>query len=250
MKNKIIAFTIADEKNKVHADKMIKSFHKFHPDIEVKVYGAKDVGEPKNYYRSTPLFAKELIKDYDLVLKLDADQIITGDLSYLFEAEYDVGTVINFNRVDPKMYGQVTVFNIPPQAYMNAGLVAMRSEKFIKHWWRLCDTQVFDTLQYREQDLLNIIIHYGDYNVECFDFPNMIEKYQAWHGLISKGEYNKMIMRDGKLILPKSVDKYPEHDKEIKVLHSAGGNNEKKIGDSYKIYFNEEVIKYIDGLIK
>ena len=57
-------------------------------------------------------------------------------------------------------------------------------------------------------------------------------------------------MRDGKLILPKSDDKYPETDKEIKALHSAGGGHEKKIGDSYRIYFNEDVIKYIDGLIK
>lgn len=247
---KVIAFTIADDKNMVHAEKMINSFHKFHPDIEVKIYGAKDVGEQKNYYRATPLFAKELIKDYDLVLKLDSDQIITGNLDYLFEEEYDVGTVINFNRVDTKTYGIVTVFNIPPQQYMNCGLVAMRSEKFIKHWWRLCTAPVFDTLQYREQDLLNLIIHYGDYQVECFDYPNKTKGYSAWHGLISKGEYSKMIMRDGKLVLPKSEDRYPEQEKEIKVLHSAGGGHEKKIGDSYRVYFNDEVIKYIDGLIK
>lgn len=247
---KIIAFTIADDKNKVHADKMIASLHKFHPDIEVKVYGAKEVGEQKNYYRTTPMFAKDLIKDYDLVLKLDADMLITGNLDYLFEEKYDVGTVLNYNRVDQKTYGDITVFDVPPQMYVNAGLVAMTSKKFIDHWWYLCNSYHFDNLRYREQDLLNILVHYGDYQVECFDFPNRVKNYSAWHGLIAKGEYNKMIMRDGKLILPKNKDRYPEADKEIKVLHSAGGGNEPKIGDAYRTLFSEEVITYIDGLIK
>lgn len=247
---KIIAFTIADENNRRHADKLINSFHKFHPNIEVKIYGDKEVGEKINYYRTTAMFAKDLIEDYDLVLKLDADMIVTGRLDYLFEEKYDIGTVLNFNRVDPPVYGNVTVFDIPPQMYVNAGLVAMTSKKFIDHWWFLCKSYHFQNLQYKEQDLLNILVHYGDYLVECFDFPNEVKKYNAWHGLIAKGEYNKMVLRDGKLILPKNKDKYPEVDKEIKVLHSAGGGNEPKIGDAYRTLFNEEVIKYIDGLIK
>lgn len=246
---KTIAFTIADKANKKHADKMIKSFHKFHPDIEVKVYGAEDVGEKANYYRSTPLFAKELIKDYDLVLKLDADMLITGSLDYLLTEEYDVGTVLNYNRVDEKMYGKVSVFDIPPQMYLNAGLVAMRSKKFIDHWWTLCNSYHFETLRYKEQDLLNVMVHYGDYSTDCFDIPNKVANYSAWHGLIAKGEYLNMIVRDGKLILP-VVDGYPEEEKEIKVLHSAGGGNEPKIGDAYRTQFSEEVITFIDGLIK
>ncbi len=247
---KIKVFTIADKDNMVHAEKMINSFHKFHPDMDVKIYNEKDVGDKVNYYRATPMFGRKLLKDYDLVLKLDADQIITGSLDYIFKGEYDVGVVLNFNRVDQKTYGIVTVFDIEPTAYVNCGLVAMRNKKFVEHWWRLCNSQHFMNLQYREQDLLNVMIHYGDYKINCFDFPDKVENYQAWHGLISKGEYNKMVMRDGKLILPKNEDKYPEVDKEIKVLHSAGGSNEKKVGDSYRLYFSEEVIKYIDGLIK
>lgn len=247
---KIIAFTVADDNNKKHADKLIKSFHKFHPDIEVKVYGAKDVGEQKNYYRSTPLFAKELINDYDLVLKLDADQIITGSLDYLFTEEYDVGTVLNYNRVDPKSYGDVTVFDVPPQLYVNAGLVAMRSKRFVDHWWGLCETYHFENLRYREQDLLNILVHYGDYLVECFDIPNEVKNYRAWHGLVAKGEYLRIVVKNGKLVVPPDKEGYPDKETEIKVLHSAGGGNEPKIGDSYRTLFSEEVIKHIDGLIK
>jgi hypothetical protein len=245
----MIAFTVADRKNYPHALKLQNSFHKFHPDIELKIYTDKDIKDNENYYRQKPMFARELIKDHEVVLGLDADQIITGSLDYIFEQEYDAAVVMNFNRVDPPIYGPVSILDVPPTEYMNCGLVAMRSVKFIKHWWNLCNSYHFRNMQYREQDLLNILVHYGNYHVECLDFPDLINNYHAWHGLIAKGEYNKVVLRDGKLILPKADDNYPEQDKEIKVLHLAGGGNEKKIGDTYRLYFNEEVIKYIDGLV-
>lgn len=242
---KIIAFTVADENNQKHADKLIKSFHKFHPNIEFKVYGAQEIGNKENYLRQKPLFAKDLIKDYDLVLGFDADQIVTGKLDYLFEEEYDVGTVLNYNKTDNENYGTVSVFDIPKEAYVNCGLVAMRSERFINHWWNLCNTYHFEALRYREQDLLNVLIHYGDYVVECFDFPNQVKKYNAWHGLVAKDHYLAMKVSGGRLVLPQNGV-----EKEIKVLHSAGGGSEPKIGDSYRTLFNEDVISYIDGLIK
>lgn len=245
-----IAFTIADKNNIHHAEKMINSLHKFHPELEVRVYKEEDIGDPINYYRSTPMFARLLIKKYDTVIKLDADQIITGNLDHVLNSKYDVGVVMNYNRVDPPKYGPVGVFDIVPQEYMNCGFVVLKSERFLLKWWQLCNSAHFMNLPYKEQDLLNILIHYGDYKVECFDYPNGIKNYHAWHGLISKGEYHRMEMRDGKLILPGAADGYPECDKEIKVLHAAGGGNEKRIGDSYRLFFNEECIKYIDGLVK
>lgn len=245
---KIISYTIADQKNKPYAEMMINSFHKFHPDIEVKVYDEKDVGSKENFYRATPLFAKELINDYDLVLKLDADQIITGDLSHAFELDYDVAGVINFSRSDIKTYGPVTTLDVPVDQYFNCGLVAMKSKKFVTHWWNLCTSYHFHHYQYKEQDLLNIMIHYGDYNIVCLDRYDPVYDYSAWHGLLSKGEWNRCELRGGKLILPKADDKYPERDKEIKIIHWAGGGLEQKM--NYRAYFNEEVISYLDGLVK
>lgn len=246
----IIAYTVADDANKKHADKLIRSFHKFHPDIEVRLYGANEVGKKENYYRQKAMFARGLIKDYDLVIGLDADMIITGKLDYMFTEPYDVGTVLNFNKVDKEMYGDISVLDIPPQMYVNAGLVAVRSKAFVEHWWTLCNSYHFNNLRYREQDILNIMVHYGDYEVECFDLPNDTQNYHAWHGLVAKGEYLNMIVKDNKLILPVGKDGFPDHEKEIKVLHSAGGGNEPKVGDAYRIQFNEDVIKYIDGLLK
>lgn len=246
---KIIAFTIADEKNRPMADKMINSLHHFHPDIEVKVYGAEDIGAPENWYRQKPLFAKDLIKDYDLVLGLDCDQIITGSLDYLFTQEYDVAVVQNYSRSDIREYGPVGVHDIDPLKYFNCGVVAMQSKRFVDHWWALCTSYHFTAPQnqYREQDLLNILCHYGDYKVLNLDEYNPELDYSAWHGLLSKGEWHRMELQDGKLILPKADDRYPERDKEIKVMHFAGGQgNQNKM--KYRLYCSEEVIEYLDML--
>lgn len=245
---KIIAFTVADKNNEPYAQKMIRSLHKFHPTLTVTTYSAEDVGDPANFYRATPMFARELIKRYDLVIKLDADQIITGPLDHVFEADYDMGGVLNFSRSDVKKYGVVTAVDIAPQAYFNCGFVAMKSARFIDHWWALCNSYHFNNFQYREQDLMNILIHFGDYKIKCFDHFEPETGYSAWHGLLSKGEWHRMEMRDGKLILPKGEDKYPDRDVAIKVMHWAGGPTEQKL--HYRTLCSEEVINYLDGLIK
>jgi len=248
---KAVFFTVADKNNLVHAEKLIKSLRKFHSEeeIDTKIFTEKDIGETTNYYRQKPMFARELINQYELVIGADADQIITGNLDYIFTEPYDVGTVLNWNAVDEKMYGFITTMDIPPRMYVNCGLVAMRNKNFVEHWWNLCNSYHFNNLRYREQDILNVIAHYGEYDIECFDFPNQVKNYQAWHGLIAKGHYLDMVVRDGKLVLP-AKNGYPEVDKEIKVLHSAGGGNEPKVGDAFRTQFSEDVINYIAGLIQ
>lgn len=246
---KPIAFTIADDRNKPYAEMMINSFHHFHPDIEVKIYGDSEVGNKENYYRATPLFAKELIKEYDTVIKLDADQIVTGDLTHvLSELEYDMGGVINFSRTDIKTYGPVTVADVPPDQYFNCGFVVMKNKEFIDHWWDLCNSYHFPHFQYREQDLLNVLIHFGNYNIAWFDNYDSRYDYSAWHGLLSKGEWHRMVLRENKLILPKNEDRYPERDREIKVMHWAGGENAQKM--NYRTTCSDEVVAFLDKLVK
>jgi len=251
MKKPKVFFTVADDKNMPYATKMINSLRKFHSEEElpVVIYTEKEVGDPTNFYRQKAMFARELINEYDLVIGADADQIITGPLDYLFEGDYDMGGVLNFSRVDVQKYGVVTTLDIAPQAYFNCGLVAMKSKQFVDHWWALCNSYHFNNYQYREQDLMNIMIHYGHYKIKCFDHADPETGYSAWHGLLSKGEWHRMILKDGKLVLPAGDDKYPDHDKEIKVMHFAGGqNNPEKM--NYRLFCSEEVISHLDGLIR
>lgn len=250
-KDKIIAFTCCDRANEPYARMLVNSFKKFHPDIEIRVYGEAEIAkfkDPHFFYRQKAVIAKELIGEYDLVLGLDADQIITGSLDHIFEGKYDVGVVYNWNRVDPPVYGEIGLMTIQPKEYYNCGLVAMRSKEFVSHWYDLCYSHHFEHMPFREQGFLNLITHYGNYQVKCFDDYDALTDTATWNGLMSKGEWNKCIVKDGKLILPASEDGYPKRDVEIKVIHWAGGSEAVKM--NYRAYFSEEAIEYLDNLTR
>lgn len=249
-----VAFTIYDKNNEKYAKMMINSLRKFHSEEELPIICIDQekldkIKDPFKFYRMTPFIAKDLIKDYELVIKLDCDQIIMGDLKHIFDAfdNYDVGTVLNINRVDPPVYGLIGIATVQPNEYYNCGLVAMRSEKFINHWWKLCTSEHFDRMPMREQGFLNILCHYGDYKVRCFDRYDPFHDIQTWNGLIVKGEENKAILKSGKVVLPRGADNYPDREVVIKAWHTAGGGNEIKL--PYHQRFNEDVIEYIDYLV-
>jgi lipopolysaccharide biosynthesis glycosyltransferase len=246
MVQKTIVFTIADEKNMPFAKMMEKSFKHFHPDVPLIIYGDKEIKEsniptPHFFYLSTPYFARQLIKEYEQCVKIDADSIITAPLEIIDSPEnFDVGVVFNWTR--DAYSNQVKVWDITPQGYFNNGFVVFRSEELINHIWKLCNEAYFPNYQFREQDMLNIVAYYGNYKVKVLDINN------SWYGLQSKSEWNKAIMQNGKIVIPKGKDMFPMMDKTLRVIHYAGG--EQGVKGNYKIYFNEEVSSYIDSLIK
>lgn len=244
-------FSIASDATNIGYFKLMSnSLKKFHPDIPHILWGAEDIkkfDDPWWMIRATPTLMYELRDKYDLIIQINADQIVTGPLDYILKGDYDLGVVYNFNRVDPAHYGAVSVLDIPNQYYYNLGTVAVRSKRLIEHWYKLCYSYHFYNYQYREQDIVNILAYYGDYKVKCFDEVDPKTKYSAWHGLKSKGEWHKCVMRDDKLILPRAEDGYPERDKEIKIIHWAAGTHETKM--NYKIFFNQECCIYLDWLV-
>ncbi len=256
MKKKAIVFTIADDNNIAYARGLENSFKKFHPNIPFIIITGKELNtyikdDSQFFYRATPVIGEKYIKDYELVLKIDSDSIITGSLDYVFDTDdYDIGTVINWNRVDPQTYGLINGWGILPIEYFNCGFVAMRSEKFIHHWRVLCASPQFERLRYKEQDLLNILCYYGNYNVRCFDHGDKLAKMSAWWGLIAKGEWNKAILKGNIIIIPKGDGKtpFPPHDMELKVIHFAGGKS--GIKGNYRIIFTDDIIKRLDFLVK
>lgn len=250
---KIIVFTVADDKNLPYALGLKASFEYFHPDITFKIYGKgflDPIKDPEKFYKMTPLIARDLIRQYEQVIKIDADSVVCGDLSHIFQNRaIDAGSVHNNNSVDP----HVSVFNIPPQLYLNAGFVVMNDRRFVDHWWKLCNQPVFNGLPYREQDLLNIMAFYGDFLVINYD---SISEY--WHGLISKGLWNKASLlesEEGKKVvvnIPTTGINGKESfvTKEIKVIHYAGGQglvypNGKM---TFKKHFKPEVAAYLQKL--
>lgn len=244
--NKRIAFTIAGPEDLGYADKMIKSLRKFHDEDElpiVVISGEKLQNllkqDPMFYYRATPIIARDLWRQgYREIIKIDSDSVITGDISHVWKDKFDVGVVNNGNPRETKKY-PVTVWNIHPFSYVNAGFVVMKDERFINHWFNLCNSVHFQAYQMKEQDLLNIMVFYMDFRVSFLDSGD------KWHGLVSKGYFPQMELRENKLILPKN-EEWNKEDKEISVIHFAGGRVADKM--NFNIQFREEVVEWLKKL--
>jgi len=257
MTKKLAFFTVAlNEENAKYAKMMISSFQKFHPNETMLVFdnaAFKQLnGTDKDKLALTPFFARHLMSEYETVIRLDADQLILGDLNYLINSTCDIGTVLNINRVDPKQYGYVQFQGIAPNEYYNCGLVVMRSKKMVDHWHKLCKSKYFKRMRYGEQDILNIICHFGEYSVQCYDHYDENKKYYAWHGLVAKGEGMRMkVVGKGdnrRVVLSPDKDNYPDKQTTIKAYHWAGGGDAKKM--NFRVHFSTPVIEYIEELIK
>jgi hypothetical protein len=238
---KTVAFTVADSKNLVWAKALEKSFKHFHPDIPFIIYDDEAINKsgvyrPAIFYVATPFYGRKLIKEYDQVIKIDADSIITAPLDIIESPEtFDVGVVYNYTR-DIISEG-IKVWDIDPKLYFNNGFVIFRSKEILEHIWLLCNRPNIVNYPFREQDILNIVCFYGNYMVKRLDDGD------SWYGLRSKSEWSKCIMENGLITLKKGKDFYPEKDKIIRALHWAGGNQDIKM--NYRAFFSEEVSDYI-----
>lgn len=270
LKNKkpVAVFCIATKNHMSYAKTMIKSLRHFHKDWPVIL--VTDETDSKNlpenviikdikpyladrmfFYRATPIIGESLLNEYELVIKIDSDSLILGDLSSLVETkDYDVATVINWNRFDERFYPVVQGWGIFPTEYFNAGFVAMRSRKFAHDWRMLCYTPQFDRLQYKEQDLLNALCYFGNYNVRCLDLPNKEVEVNSFWGIIGKGEWNRAIVKDDMIIVPKGLGNtpFPPTDMEIKVAHLGGGSEARK--DNWAAFFSPEAMTRIGEILQ
>jgi hypothetical protein len=236
-------FTLAygDPQNLVWAGMMINSFKKFHKDIPVHVFTDEDVNkisDPRKSVRMYAHFGKQMAEEYETVIQLDSDSIVTGDLNHILDDKtFDLGGVLNNNLIDPLLM----IHDIPPQVYLNAGLIVARDKRFWRWWDELNYRVYFNSYRFGEQDTFNMIFHYGDYRTKIFD----IDYKGNWHGLVHKGQWHKFILKDKQIILPKTEGVCNE-DKIIRVIHWAGGKTNKM---NFHTYFSEDVVKRLQELI-
>lgn len=256
MKNKTAVFTIADDNNLKYAQQLEKSFRYFHKEDEADffIFSGLDLGtalkqDPMFFYRATPALGKMfMLQGYENVVKIDADSLVLGNIAHTWEGEVDLGVVNNTSPRDlanAQAKGMnLTVWNIHPLSYVNCGFVVMKSKEFIEHWQGLCASPHFNFYQYREQDLLNILVFYGNYHVKFLDASD------KWHGLICKGYEPKIELsgtnKNRQLVL-KTNDEWPtDGTKQICVWHAGGGNDPNKMNIDTK--FKPEVVKWLKTL--
>jgi hypothetical protein len=121
-KKKVIFFAACDNNNFPYAITFWRSMTKFHSPLDVGMVLYTTEKRPEElkklpsgvkvidldpflkddqlfFYRQKPILAEPYMDKYELVVGFDVDQIVTGNLDYIINvADYDVGTVINWNR--------------------------------------------------------------------------------------------------------------------------------------------------------
>jgi hypothetical protein len=241
-KQPIGAFTIAygDPVNLMYAGMMANSLRYFHPEIPLIVYTDDDVNEIKEERKTFRMYAKfgaRMAKSYETVIQIDNDSIITGTLNhFLKDNTASLFGVLNNNDIDPKL----TIHDIPPQVYLNAGFIMVRGERFWNWWDELNHRMYFDNYRFGEQDTYNMIFHYGDIKGKVLDY----DFSPCLHGLIHKGKWDKFEMRGKDLVLPKEFAGSKE-DKIIKIIHWAGGQIPKM---NFHTYFKPDVVTRLKEL--
>ena len=230
MKKRVV-FVPADSNNDKFFQQFKNSLRKFHSEEDLPLLRFDNpTSDPYFFYRAKPIIARELIKEYETVIGADADQIVCGDISSIWnESEYfDIGVVMN----DPTY--PIKLWDIsPPNRYYNNGLVVLRSREFIDHWHRLCFSEHFNHYQFREQDLLNIL---------CSDYHNYKVRWleeKDFYGEQAKPYWAKARLIDNKIMIGTA---------QLKIIHFGGGNIPNK--GNFRIRFQEDVVKKIEELIK
>tara|TARA_Y100000310_G_scaffold86194_1_gene83040 strand:- start:1150 stop:1956 length:807 start_codon:yes stop_codon:yes gene_type:complete len=234
--------------------KMMASFKRFHPNIPLYMLTEKEINKevqtvtPMSMAYLNPLLTRTIADDYDLVVHIDTDVIVTDRLDEILKGDYDVA--VARNNADQRtagcgtphcLNGQVDVFK-----YANAGIVASTKKEFWDDWVEL-NQKNFNKYPMHEQDNLNVLINSGKYKIKWLDpvdkpvYYNIASAYgdPKWNGQWDKHweSWERIELKDGKLWLDGKL---------IKMLHYAGGNTPDKF--NLTKHFSDEVTEHIKTL--
>lgn len=199
----------------------INSFKRFHPDIDLvvfrqdkvdKLFKEKDI----NWYQAKPFFAQLLMNDYDLVVNMDADHVVTGRMKEVFDnVDYEVGLPWNFND-----YENAAFENITEEMYLQAGMVASTSKAFWLRWQGM-NRKAMDYLR-KENDIVNLLIYneMPELKLKIFD------KAKDYYGCKSLGREPTFYIENDKLMCPDPVTKKGE---QVLAYHFARGGQFPKL---------------------
>lgn len=232
---KKVAFTAVDDRlyyaEGTHI--MVNSFKRFHPDIDLvvfrqdtvdKLFKEKDI----NWYQAKPFFAELLEDKYDLICNLDADHVITGRMTEVFDnIDYEVGFPWNFND-----YENASFENITEEMYLQAGMWATTSTKFLARW-RGANRHAMKYLR-KENDIANLVVYnyIPDLKLKIFD------KEKDYYGCKSLGREPQFYIENDKLMC---------RNEQVLAYHFARGNHFPKL-DFQNMPLTDEVKEWLINL--
>lgn len=244
-------FTIIEDRYKsiIELDLFVKGFKHFHPDIPLFILGNNAIAKLKQDHPGIDMFkikasaAKWFYNDYDLVVNIDADHFIFSRLDEILANDYDVACPSNFNRYENVSLSiesyRGNKYNIVPELeYRQAGLIASGSKGF---WdtYEKASLKHADYMTCRDNDVLNLIIEFGNFNYKVLDGDFAIEspKRTAFYGCSSLNLEKEC----------KIIDNIPViNGVPLKAYHVARGGGKPK----FNTIFNQDVIDWYYSTIK
>ena len=260
-------------------DELRNSFKYFHPDVDFFVFDTKATKETMekdpwlNNVWMMPPSCLPFVEDYDMVVHIDGDCVVTGPMTELFESEEDVIGVRNNNSLDKASahdFG-ITITHLPPfgngqqipiQGFINAGLIASNNKQFWYDWHELNREakRIKDEVNpYAhgigdEQDTLNQIFHSGKYSTKIIDAMGTNVSYgisNHWGKNDNHWEsWSEIYVKDDALYLDDPKTGVPMC---LKVMHQAGGAAAAKLNREHgglrewmKTVIAEEPLQYIN----
>ena len=236
-------------------DKLHNSIKYFHPEIDHVIVDSKMTREiekeipwMKNIWMMAPS-CLPLADDYDMVIHLDGDAVVTGPLDEMINSTAEIIGVRNNNSLNQAgAHDGITIrhmapfgngSDIPLQGFINAGMIAAQGKDFWEDWHDV-NSQVADVTNkgyYNpgwgdENDTLNQIFHSDKYNSEVIDPIGSGVSYglsNVWGTGDNHWEsWSQIYVKDDRLYLNDMIKEgwnMVQGDPMcIKVLHQAGGS--------------------------
>jgi len=258
---KIVFYTILSDDFKdtiIDYQGFYNSFKKFHPDIDLVVFGDKEINKLfaektwLNFCNCKASFAKLLYNDYDLVVNIDADFYFFDRLTEILEGNYELGACANYNReanvsVKAQILNGFVIPHISEQQYIQGGIVASPNKKF---WddYEEHSKNLADHLPLMENDVLNLLWYSGLYKTKVFDGDSNYNSpnFKQYYNCSILGREYECYLKNDKIFVG---------NKQVKAYHVANGNSGRGTGSfgrrkkRINQLFNYEISTWFDNYI-
>ena len=275
----VVCWVTDDYVDYIGLNEIRNSFKYFHPDVDFIVFDsvmtdmAKEQDPWLNPVWMKPPCAFPFVDDYDMVVQIDGDCVITGPLTELFESDEDIIGVRNNNSLDKASSGNgITIQHLEPfgdgsmipiQGFINAGLVAANNKEFWEDWHDVNKQSAKIKAEVNpyahgigdEQDTLNQIFHSGEYTTKIVDARGTGVSYglsNTWGTVTHWDSWKDLYVEDDCLCLDDPAD---GAKMKVKVLHQAGGTAAAQLNKSsgglrewMKTVMSTEAVNYINKI--